>query len=232
MQPLDLYATIEEYLDFDDEIKKLYDAIKDIVISKKPKTLIDIGCGQGEFCKLIESCDIDTLGVDLSEKQIQIAKAKGVNATSIDIEDIKERYDCATAVFDVVNYLPKEYIKDFLTNSYNLLNEDGYFIFDINSLYGFEDVAQGALTIDEDEKFIAIDANFVDKKLYTDITLFTKAGKNYKKDFGTITQYYYTNEELKNILVEIGFIVEEIKYFNLHDGEQSDKYIFICKKGE
>ena len=230
MQPLDLYATIEEYLDFKQEMEKLYNAIKDIAIVKNPKTLIDIGCGQGEFCKLIESFDIETLGVDLSEKQIQIAKAKGINAKYIDIEDIKEKYDCATAVFDVVNYLPDDYIKRFLENSYNLLNKNGYFIFDINSLYGFEDVAQGALTIDEDEKFIAIDANFVDKKLFTDITLFSKDGKNYKKDFGTITQYYYTNEELKNMLISVGFIIEEIKYFNLHDSEQSDKYIFICKK--
>ena len=230
MQALDLYATIEEYLDFEEEIEKLYQTTKDIVIQKNPKTLIDIGCGQGEFCKLIQTYGIDTLGVDLSEKQIQIANEKGINAKYIDIEDVKEKYDCATAVFDVVNYLPNEYIKTFLTNSYNLLNENGYFIFDINSLYGFEEVAQGALTIDEDDNFIAIDANFVEKKLFTDITLFSKTGKNYKKDFGTITQYYYTNEELKNMLTDIGFAIEEIKYFNLHDSEQSDKYIFICKK--
>ncbi|MEA3554936.1 MAG: methyltransferase domain-containing protein [Campylobacterota bacterium] len=231
MQPLDLYASIEEYLEFDDEIQTLYNAIASIAILKNPKTLIDIGCGQGEFCKLISSKGIKTFGVDLSAKQIEIAKSKNIDAKCIDIKDIKEKYDCATAVFDVVNYLPKDYIKSFLTHSYNLLNDDGYFIFDINSLYGFDEVAQGTLNIDNEDKFIAIDANYEDETLYTDITVFSKDGKCYKKESGTIEQYYYKIEELEKILESIGFKVEDVVDFKLHEYSQADdKFIFICKK--
>ncbi|MEA3384372.1 MAG: class I SAM-dependent methyltransferase [Campylobacterota bacterium] len=230
MQALNLYATIEEYLDFNEEISHLYNSIKDIAVSKKPKTLIDIGCGQGEFCKLMTSYGIDTSGVDLSSKQIDIAISKGVKAQCIDIKEIDTKYDCATAVFDVINYIPKAYIYDFLSASYNLLNDDGYFIFDINSFFGFSEVAQGTLNIDVNEKFIAIDANFDDHTLFTDINLFTKLNEHYKKDFGTIEQFYYKNSELKSILEDIGFKVEEIKEFNLHSDEDADKYIFICKK--
>ncbi|MEA3497699.1 MAG: methyltransferase domain-containing protein [Campylobacterota bacterium] len=231
MQPLDLYASIEEYLEFDDEVQVLYNAIKDIVLSKNPKTLIDIGCGQGAFCKLISSNGIKTLGVDLSEKQISIANSKNIDAKCIDIKDIKEKYDCATAVFDVVNYLCEDYIKSFLTDTYNLLNDGGYFIFDINSLYGFDIVAQGTLTIDTEEKFIAIDANFDDTTLYTDITVFNKNGDCYKKDSGTIEQYYYRVDFLSDILKTIGFEVTEIIDFSLHDhSEADDKFIFVCKK--
>ncbi len=230
MQTLDLYATIEEYLDFDDEIDNLYTCIKDIVVSNKPKSLIDIGCGQGEFCKRISSFGIDTLGVDLSAKQIEIITSKGIKAKCIDIKDINEKYDCATAVFDVINYMSKDYIKEFLTNSYNLLNNNGYFIFDINSLYGFEEIAQGTLNIDIQDKFIAIDAVFEEEVLYTDITLFTKESVNYKKQNGTIKQYYYESNDLIKILTQVGFVVEEIRHFNLHSEESNDKYIFICKK--
>ena len=230
MQALDLYGSIEEYLDFEDEIEDLYNSIKDTVISKNPKTLIDIGCGQGEFCKLISTFGIKTFGVDLSNKQIEIAKAKGVDALCTDIKNIDNKYDCATAVFDVINYISKAYINDFLSSSYEVLNNGGYFIFDINSFYGFSEVAQGTLNIDVDDKFIAIDANFDDHTLFTDITLFTKSAKNYKKDFGTIEQFYYTNDELTKVLTEVGFIIQEIKHFNLHSDEQHDKYIFVCKK--
>ena len=232
MLSLDLYASIEEYLEFDQEVKYLYETIKDIVVSKDPSTLIDIGCGQGEFCKLISSCGIKSFGVDLSAKQIEIAKNKGVDAQAIDIKDIDQKYDCATAVFDVINYLPKDYIEQFLKHSYNLLNDGGYFIFDINSLYGFDAVAQGTLTIDLEDKFIAIDAIYEEDTLYTDITLFSKNGNCYKKDNGTIEQYYYRIDQLETILEKVGFKVEKIIDFRLHESsEADDKYIFICKKG-
>ena len=115
-----------------------------------------------------------------------------------------------------------------------MLNKNGYCIFDINSLYGFDNVAQGTLTIDSDDRFIAIDAHFEESILYTDITLFSQADtkERYIKQRGTIQQYYYSNEKLTSILMNIGFEVEKIMNVNLHTDEECDKYIFICKKGE
>lgn len=230
MQPLDLYATIEEHLGFKEEIEHLYNSIAHIVFAINPTTVIDIGCGQGDFCQILEANGLKSLGVDLSPKQIQIAQSKGMDAQCIDIKDCQEKFDCATAVFDVINYIPKSNIKEFLTDTYNLLENNGYFIFDINSLYGFEEVAQGTLAIDTDDKFIAIDANFENDCLETDITLFTKETTLYKKDYGTIKQYYYENKELKKILQSVGFNIENIINFNLHSAEDFDKFIFVCKR--
>jgi cyclopropane fatty-acyl-phospholipid synthase-like methyltransferase len=232
LQPLDLYASIEEYLDFDEEILSLYKGIASKAIRNSPKTLIDIGCGQGEFCRIIEANGIKTLGVDLSEKQIEIAKSKGINAQCIDIKDIKEKFDCATAVFDVVNYLPKDYIGAFFSYVYDLLNSNGHFIFDVNTLYGFEEIAQGTLNIDQDDKFIAIDAVFEDGSLFTDITLFSKEDELFKKESGTIRQYYHSDEDLKRIAEDAGFEVVSIEGFNLHSDEEFDKNIIVLyKKG-
>ena len=233
MQALDLYGTIEEYLDFEDEVHHLYRTMGHTVLSKDPKTLIDIGCGQGEFCHIMDLNGIKTLGVDLSSKQIEIAVSKGTNAKCIDIKDIKETFDCATATFDVINYIPQSHIKEFLKNCYDVLNDKGNFIFDINSLYGFDNIAQGTLNIELKDKFIAIDANFEDNILYTDITLFTQEDKEnkYIKHSGTIEQFCYTNDELSSILTSVGFEVENIINFNLHSSDEFDKYIFVCKKG-
>ena len=233
MQALDLYATIEEYLDFEDEVHHLYKTIGHTVLSKDPKSLIDIGCGQGEFCHIMDLNGIKTLGVDLSAKQVDIAVSKGTNAKCIDVKDVEEKFDCATATFDVINYLPKKYIKKFLQSCYDVLQDKGNFIFDINSLYGFENVAQGTLNIDIEDKFIAIDANFEEGTLYTDITLFDKEDKEekYTKLTGTIEQYCYEKSELSLLLEEVGFEVENIINFNLHSSEEHDKYIYVCKKG-
>jgi len=233
LHELDLYAIIEEHLDFEDEVHHLYKTIGHTVLSKDPKTLIDIGCGQGEFCHIMDLNGIKTFGVDLSNKQIEIAVSKGTNAKCIDVKDVSETFDCATATFDVINYIPKNYIKEFLKNCYNVVNNQGHFIFDINSLYGFDTVAQGTLNIELEEKFIAIDANFEDDVLYTDITLFDKENNTskYVKNSGTIKQFCYNNEELSSILKDIGFKIENIINLNLHTEDEFDKYIFVCKKG-
>jgi SAM-dependent methyltransferase len=230
LQALDLYAQVEQYLGFEDEIHELYKTFGHLVLSKEPKTLIDIGCGQGEFCYVMGYNGVKAFGVDLSKKQIEIAKQKDVDVQCVDIKDIKTKYDCATAVFDVINYIPKQDLKAFLTHSYNLLNTNGYFIFDINSLFGFEEIATGTLNIELDDRFIAIDANYDEEILKTDITLFTQETELYKKEQGSIEQYYHTKENLSKLLVEIGFIVEEIVDFSLHSQENADKHIFVCKR--
>jgi SAM-dependent methyltransferase len=233
LNSLDLYASIEEHLDFKDEVKVLHTKMKDLVLSKNPKTLIDIGCGQGNFCQLLIENGVDTLGIDLSKKQIEIANSKNIDAKCIDIKDVSLRYNCATAVFDVVNYLKQEDIKGFLLNVYNILNNNGHFIFDVNSLYGFQEVAPGSLIIENsDKRFLAIDANFNENILDTDIILFEKENKNnYIKSKETIKQYFYTPQELQDLLESVGFINIEIIDFTLHsDYEADDKYIFICKK--
>ena len=231
MQPLDLYAIIEQDLDFSEEIYHLHKSIATIVLSLAPNSHIDIGCGQGDFCQYIQSHGIQTFGVDLSEKQIEIAKTKGIEAETLDIKDCKQSFECATAIFDVINYFSKKELGNFLNSIYNLLLPNGYFIFDCNTLYGFEEVAQGTLTLDKKEKFIAIDANFEEDCLYTDITLFEKNPQNcYTKTQGTIQQFYHSSKELKKMISQSGFIVEKMIDFHLHSQEKSDKQIFICKK--
>ena len=122
-------------------------------------------------------------------------------------------------------------IKQFISYIYNLLDNGGYFIFDINTLYGFENVAQGILKIEtQDDKFIVLGADFYDNILYTDITLFTKKGNLYQKEIGTIKQFYHLKQRLENILVAQGFRIEDVIDFYLHSEDQNDKQIFICKK--
>ena len=130
-----------------------------------------------------------------------------------------------------MNYIPKKELKKFIKETNLVLNQGAYFIFDVNSLFGFEEVAQGCITIDVEDKFIAIDANFENNKLQTDITLFEKQENGlFSKEQDSIIQEYHSKEFLSKILEEIGFKLIEIKEFSLHTDEIADKLIFICKK--
>jgi len=231
LNALNLYSIVEQDLDFKEEIEELYNAYELFINQIEPSSLIDIGCGQGDFLLQIAHDDMSTFGIDLSQEQIKVCQSKGIKSKCIDIADVKDKYDCATAMFDVLNYIDKKNLKSFVQSTYDVLNDNSYFIFDVNTLFGFEDVAQGSLNINKQDKFIGIDAYFEDEKLSTNITLFQKEQNNlYKKYNETITQYYHSKEYLEKLLKSIGFEVQNALEFKLHDENNADKYIFLCKK--
>ncbi|MDY3201207.1 MAG: methyltransferase domain-containing protein [Arcobacter sp.] len=228
---LDLYAKIEPFLDFEEEVYTLHKEFLRFVMTNDLDNIIDIGCGQGYFLENLKVNKKKYFGIDLSVEQIKVCQAKGLNAQAIALKDVKEKFDCATAIFDVLNYIPKEELKTFLKEIYFVLNKEAYFIFDVNSYFGFDEIAQGCITIDVEDKFIAIDANFEDEKLQTDITLFEKQENGlFSKEQDSIIQEYHSKEFLTKVLEETGFELIEIKEFNLHTDEIADKLIFICKK--
>jgi cyclopropane fatty-acyl-phospholipid synthase-like methyltransferase len=228
---LNLYSKIEQFLDFQAEVEELYDAFLKICEELNVKKVIDIGCGQGNFLLSLEAVGIKAFGTDLSSEQIKVCKEKELNVACIDIADVKETFDCATAIFDVLNYMDKQSLEKFVKDTYNLLSVGGYFIFDVNTLYGFEEVAQGSLNINLEGKFIAIDAFFEDKKLTTNIVLFSKQGdETYTKEEDFITQYYHEKNAIKKLLTKSGFEIKQIINFHLHDDDKADKLIFICQK--
>ena len=228
---LDLYARIEPYLDFEEEIYSLHKEFLKFIMVNDLDNIIDIGCGQGYFLNNLNINKKKSFGIDLSVEQIKVCQAKNLNAKAIALKDVTEKFDCATAIFDVLNYIPKKELKTFIKETNLVLNQGAYFIFDVNSLFGFDEVAQGCITIDVEDKFIAIDANFENNKLQTDITLFEKekSGK-YTKEQDKIVQEYHKKEFLEKILKNSGFEIVEIKEFFLHTDESADKLIFICKK--
>jgi cyclopropane fatty-acyl-phospholipid synthase-like methyltransferase len=228
---LELYSKVEKYLDFSDEVRELHKYFLIQILENNITNVLDIGCGQGELLEIFSLNKIDGFGIDLSSSQIEFAKNRGVDAQCIDLCKLNKKFQCATATFDVVNYIPKKELLNFFKCTYAILEDDGYFIFDVNSLFGFEEVAVGTLSIDTDNDFINIDATFNGNSLITDITLFTKENNNtYTKEQSYIQQYFHTEKFLKKTLKDAGFKIEKIDKFHLHSEDESDKLIYICRK--
>ncbi|RXJ87498.1 class I SAM-dependent methyltransferase [Arcobacter sp. CECT 8985] len=228
---LDLYSRIEQYLDFEDEVYSLHKEFMTFVMMNELDNIIDIGCGQGYFLENLKINGKKAFGIDLSAEQIKVCEQRGVDAKCMPLNKVEKKFDCATAIFDVVNYIPKNHLKEFFIDTYNVLNENGYYMFDVNSLYGFSVVADGSLTINKEEKFISVDAVYDEDELNTNIVLFDKQKNGlYKKEEDMITQYYHDIPSLKKVLNEVGFVVESVTDYNLHDFDKADKHMLICKK--
>ncbi|GHS87313.1 hypothetical protein FACS189487_03230 [Campylobacterota bacterium] len=226
MQNLDMYADFEPLIPFDREIEFLHKTYLDKLLDLGAKTILDVGCGSGDFLLLSKENAIACKGIDLSEKMVLNACKKGANAEKRDLNDESGFYDALTAIFDVVNYIAPSELANFFISAKNRLNRGGFFIFDINTLYGFQDVASGSISLEKDGLFGSVRSEFADQKLISDFDLFTKIGEVYKRDSWSIEQFYHSDREIENALKTAGFSSVKTENIKLY-GTKPDKKLYI-----
>ncbi len=225
MTNLDLYAKAEHLLGIEEATEALYDLYRSELDEYKIKTLLDVGCGRGGFMERLISDGVECKGVDLSSVMVEECKAKGLDAQCIDVSDVKGTYDAVVSIFDVLNFMDKDSLVKFLDAIASKLNDDGIFIADINTLYGFSDVAEGTMNAENDKEFLVVDAEFANDELHTQFTLFEKTDSKYIKHQDTIIQYFHKIKFFQN-LANLKLI--EKQTFSLYDTE--DKTLLIFKK--
>ncbi len=227
---LDLYAKVEDLLGVKEVAPKLYSYYFDILDKKEFNSLLDIGCGSGDFLIELKKRYPNKLldGIDKSPLMVDTAKKKALNAYNLDIKDLNKSYDIATAVFDMINYLtPQEFI-DFFKDLHKIINDGGFFIFDVNSEFGLSELAVGNFIAEDSNRFLAIES-FYEAGVYESFfTLFEKETKNcYKKEKQIIKQYHYS-EDFFRLLG--GWELDSMLPIKLYDMENYDKIIYVLKK--
>lgn len=134
--------------------------------------LLELGCGTGSMTELLSQKGYDMIGVDNSEDMLEIAMDKRVDSGH-DIlyllQDMREfeLYGTVRAVIsicDSMNYILEEedLLQVFrLVNNY--LDPGGYFIFDLNTIYKYEQIGESTIAENLEEASFIWD-NFYDAK--------------------------------------------------------------------
>jgi len=230
---LDLYAKVEDLLGVKEAAPSLYAHYLLFLNSVDFDTLLDVGCGSGDFLRQMHGAlDIPQVkGVDLSPLMVSQTLAQGYDAQCIDLCDLEGQYDVITAVFDMLNYLDKAQLKRFLKCIFEHLNTGGVFLCDINTLYGFENVAVGAYIVDDETRFLTVDSEFEEGEYISEFTLFEKEGKGihgcFEKSKETIKQFYHS---FKEIVQYSGLELLQSDEVNLYDFDEADKVFLVFKK--
>lgn len=196
---LDLYAKIEPLIGFYDEYEELYSSYLQLLFPLHVNSVLDIGCGNGKLLKLLDENGFSSFGIDRSKEMIRRASRLGVKAEAKELSSLdKNSFECALAVGDVLNYMKDEELDDFFANVREVVENEGYFLADINTKVGFE-VADGVMVKDNDENFLSVEASFENEVLTTNITLFEKQNESYKKSSGQVLQYYHEKERFESL---------------------------------
>lgn len=226
MTNLNLYAKAEHLLGIEEATEALYDLYRSELEEYNVKTLLDVGCGRGGFMQRMISDGVTCKGIDLSAVMVDACKAQGLNAECIDIKDVDGKFDAIVSIFDVLNFMDKENLVSFLESIADKLNDEGIFIADINTLYGFSDVAEGTMSSENENEFLNVDAVFANNELHTKFTLFEKKSDGrYTKYQNTIVQYFHKIEIFQKLT---GLKLIEKQTFSLYDTK--DKTLLIFKK--
>lgn len=173
-----------------------------------PKTMLDIGCGTGILCSIMEEMGLDTIGIDLSKEMIRVAKD---NYPSLKFEAanmITYKPDCnmdlVTCTGDALNHLLcLDDVNKVLENVYSYLTPGGSFIFDIlNGQEGHEDEP---FELDYSDTVKCIFR--ITKESGNRITLRTAIYENNEFSFEEqIVEQYYNPQDLIDSMTRIGYI--------------------------
>lgn len=122
-------ATIKErqklYLPY---IKAAHSVVDDIT------SVLDIGCGRGEFLELIQDIGLTPIGLDLNLSMVDEIIKKGMQATQMDAYDFlltqKSNSLLAVTGFQIVEHIPFNELVRILTECFRVLAPGGIIIFE------------------------------------------------------------------------------------------------------
>jgi len=138
MRPYDKFAEVFDKITPDEFYAEYANFIMEILkeMNYKPKKILDLACGTGRLAKIFIDEGYDIEGLDISEKMLEIAKKRGLKVYQSNMVDFNlgQKYDLVICTYDSLNYVLQE---DSLQKCFNSiskhLNQDGVFIFDMNS---------------------------------------------------------------------------------------------------
>lgn len=228
-QALDLYAKVEDLLGIKEASPILYAHYLLYLSTSHFKTLLDVGCGSGDFLRQMHrSLGIQKVkGIDLSPIMVSRTIKEGYDAQAIELAQVEGTFDVITAVFDVLNYLDKKSLKPFLSSVADHLNKGGLFLCDINTYYGFEEVAVGSFIVDDNSRFLTVDSEFNENIYHSEFTLFEQQDAHYLKSQASIDQYYHTLGEIQALTSLTLVKSDEV---NLYELEHADKHFLVFQK--
>ncbi len=205
--------------------------------------LLDLACGTGTLSFEMEKRGFDVIGTDISAEMLDEALEKKLQTDSHIIflnQDMCELdlFGTITAcicTLDSVNHIESARKLKAAFSKVSLFSEaGGVFIFDVNTEYKHRAVlGDNAYIYENDTCFLAWQ-NEVNEDASVNIYLdfFEKQGETYRRESEFITEYYYSDEVLTNLLNETGFELAGIfDDFSFEaPGKTSERKIFVAIK--
>lgn len=203
---------------------------------------LDLACGTGNISVHLAKYFKETFLVDLSEDMLVEASDKmrkekvkfKILCQDMTELNLNRKFNLITCVLDSTNYiLEKDDLIRYFKGVHKHLDDQGIFIFDINSSYKIKEIlGDNIYTYNTEDVFYTWENSLEDDIVDMYLTFFVKEGDLYRRFEEHHTERAYDDSELDNILRELGFEILE-KHDNYSDeliGENTERIVYIVKK--
>lgn len=212
----------------------------------KVQNILELACGTGNLTIPLTKKNYDIAGIDISEEMLGVAREKaekeGVELVLLQ-QDIAEldfditNLDCVLCACDGFNYITyDEDLENVFKKTYELLKENGLFIFDISSFYKLSSVLGNNMYGENREDIAYMWQNYFDDEenlVEMELAFFVKDEDGRFERFEEVHQQRaYTEDEIIESLQISGFT--DIKVYGDFTFEKpkkdSERIFFVCKK--
>lgn len=210
-----VYDILMEHIPYDEWANYIENILKQHDIDKG--LVLELGCGTGTMTRKMASKGYDMIGIDLSEEMLSIARQRGEGKEDGILylcQDMREfeLYGTVAAVFcvcDSINYmLSQEDLKKVFCLVANYLDSGGLFIFDMDTVYLYEEVLGDNTNMLNHQagSFIWENSFYPDEMINeVSLTLFLKQENSlYRKHHETHVRKAYDLKIVKGLLEEAG----------------------------
>lgn len=201
---------------------QIYDIYCQEPIYNQEKTLLDICCGAGHLACYFLNKGFQIIGIDLSEKMLELAqnktqnnyqKAEWIKADASNFS-LNKKFGIAVSTFDSLNLLPDlDTLEKCFQCVHNHLVNNGIFIFDINTKLGIS--ASNNVYITESDDFTIIAKGYFDAKSDRGFIRFSGFSKLenglFEKFEHCSSSTVFTINDITNLLISSGFA--DVKYY-------------------
>ena len=206
------------------------------------ESYLDLACGTGNLTIEIANEFKHIWAVDLSSNMLSQAekkmREKQIKAKFVcqDISklNLNNKFNLITCCLDSSNYILKEEnFKRYLIGVYNLLKEDGLFIFDLNSYYKLTTVLGNNTYNYDSDDVVYIWENYLENDIVEmNLTFFVKEGQVYRRFDEMHLERAYKEEYVENLIKQIGFkIVRKMdSYEDKEVNDQTERICYVLKK--
>ena len=222
---------------------KAYPILEHLALGNLPPgcAVLDLCCGTGQLAAELSRRGFRTMGLDGSEAMIGIAR-KNAPDVELVVQDarniaLSRRFSAVFSTFDSLNHVMKlDELEQVFRSVFAVLEEGGYFVFDLNMEEGFRSRWRGSFEFVEDDHVCVVrsshDAN--EKTGRLDVTLFESKGSGWVRTDFPLIQRWYEEREIRDLLREVGFgdlqsfdENEPILEGSMHEG----RMFFVARKG-
>lgn len=132
----DFYAEISRHPWYYEQNKWEFEIAARVVSRLKPKSLLEIGCGNGFFLEKISPLGLEDIeGVDINKNAVEVCRAKGLKVGATNVFEVTKSYDIVV-LFQVLEHMENaKELFEFLTT--RLIRPGGHLIIAVPNPDGY-----------------------------------------------------------------------------------------------